>query len=430
MTGKGHFLFVTWEGGGNVPPVLGLAKALVGRGHTVTVLAEPCLETRIRDVGCRFLPFTDHLTRTSRDEVLLADWKAASAPGALRETIKCLMFGPSQTIAHQTRVALTATKADVLVADWLLPAALVAGEAAKTPTVALVHCINMLPMPGKPTAGMMPAKGRMGRLRDQLLSRLMHHLADGFLPNLNQARKDHGLKPLVRSMHQFNEATRILVQSSEAFDILPSPMPENLRYIGPHLSELDGALEDIDPKWVSRDQGQPFLLASLSTTFQNQAETLRAVISGIDRARTATGVRPRAILTVGPSMDPDSFDAPDTITILQSAPHSRILPHVDAFVTHCGHGSVMKALSFGVPMVAVPMGRDQDDTAARIVARGLGVKTKARPRNIAKAIANVIDTPGYRQAADAISNRIQADAASSKGIDELEALLSHVGSAA
>jgi hypothetical protein len=36
-----HFLFVMFEGGGNVPPQLGIARRLVGRGHVVRVLADP-----------------------------------------------------------------------------------------------------------------------------------------------------------------------------------------------------------------------------------------------------------------------------------------------------------------------------------------------------------------------------------------------------
>ena len=38
-----RFLFVLWEGGGNVPPQLGLAAGLVDRGHDVRVLTEDCL---------------------------------------------------------------------------------------------------------------------------------------------------------------------------------------------------------------------------------------------------------------------------------------------------------------------------------------------------------------------------------------------------
>jgi hypothetical protein len=33
-----HYLFAMWEGGGNVPPMLGVARRLIARGHAVTVL--------------------------------------------------------------------------------------------------------------------------------------------------------------------------------------------------------------------------------------------------------------------------------------------------------------------------------------------------------------------------------------------------------
>ena len=39
MPNPRSFLFVTLEGGGNVPPVLGLARRLAARGHDVRVLS-------------------------------------------------------------------------------------------------------------------------------------------------------------------------------------------------------------------------------------------------------------------------------------------------------------------------------------------------------------------------------------------------------
>ena len=45
-------------------------------------------------------------------------------------------------------------------------------------------------------------------------------------------------------------------------------------------------------------------------------------------------------------------------------------------VTHGGHGTVMKALAAGVPLVILPHGRDQADTAARVTARSAGIALK------------------------------------------------------
>jgi UDP:flavonoid glycosyltransferase YjiC (YdhE family) len=99
-----------------------------------------------------------------------------------------------------------------------------------------------------------------------------------------------------------------------------------------------------------------------------------------------------------------------------------VFPHADAFVTHGGHGSVMRALAHGVPLVALPMGRDQDDTAVRIVERGLGLRPKRKPAAIAEAVRRVLTEPSFRAAARRMAATIRDDVAADRGIAELEAL--------
>lgn len=79
METRRSYLFVTWEGGGNVPPVLGLARRLAARGHTVRVLTEPCLERAVREAGARFLPFTRHFVREDRTEDIIGGLEAQDA---------------------------------------------------------------------------------------------------------------------------------------------------------------------------------------------------------------------------------------------------------------------------------------------------------------------------------------------------------------
>ncbi len=51
--------------------------------------------------------------------------------------------------------------------------------------------------------------------------------------------------------------------------------------------------------------------------------------------------------------------------------HSAVLERGALLVSHAGHGSVMKALWHGRPMVLVPWGRDQPGVAARAAALGV-----------------------------------------------------------
>ena len=93
------------------------------------------------------------------------------------------------------------------------------------------------------------------------------------------------------------------------------------------------------------------------------------------------------MVTTGPAIDPDQIDAPDGVTVVRSAPHREVLAHTDVLLTHGGHGTVMKGLVAGVPIVCMPTGRDQPDNAARLVHRGAGLKISknASPAKIAAA---------------------------------------------
>ena len=95
----------------------------------------------------------------------------------------------------------------------------------------------------------------------------------------------------------------------------------------------------------------------------------------------------RGLVTTGPAIPTGSIDAPANVTVVERAPHSEVLRHASAVVTHAGHGTVLKALAAGVPVVALPLGRDQLDNAARVAHHGAGLKLKpkASPDAIADA---------------------------------------------
>ncbi|XP_047309358.1 beta-D-glucosyl crocetin beta-1,6-glucosyltransferase-like [Impatiens glandulifera] len=58
------------------------------------------------------------------------------------------------------------------------------------------------------------------------------------------------------------------------------------------------------------------------------------------------------------------------------APQARILghPNVGGFVSHCGWGSVIEAMSFGIPIVAIPMNYEQPVTARLLEEIGVSLE--------------------------------------------------------
>jgi UDP:flavonoid glycosyltransferase YjiC (YdhE family) len=155
----------------------------------------------------------------------------------------------------------------------------------------------------------------------------------------------------------------------------------------------------------------------MSSTFQDQITPLQHVID-------ALGSLPvKALVTVGPALDVTVVRSAPNVTVVASAPHRQVLRDTAVVITHGGHGTVVKALAAGVPMVLMPHGRDQADTAVRVVTHGAGVALtrSARPDAIGAAVRQLLENPSYRAAAQRLGETIRRDAASDLLVTELEA---------
>jgi UDP:flavonoid glycosyltransferase YjiC (YdhE family) len=101
-----------------------------------------------------------------------------------------------------------------------------------------------------------------------------------------------------------------------------------------------------------------------------------------------------------------------------------VFPLASAVVCHGGHGTVMKALAHGLPVVVMPFGRDQKDNGARVVVAGAGLSLSpnASPARIAVAIRRVLEEPGFREGAQRMAAIIGRDVKEDRAVVEMEAL--------
>lgn len=433
MVEPGSFLFVTWEGGGNVPAVLGVARRLAARGHDVTVLTEPCLRSAVDALGGRFVSFTRYFTREDPTTPLLDDYDARNPLAALDRTFAGVMFGPAEVVADETSRVIAARRPDVVVADYLMPGALVAAEASGVARAVLWHTPEFVPGPGRPAAGpgFKPLPGPVGRLRDRLLDSLLLRTIARHVAGYDAVRRRHGLPPVGDAqglLGEYHRADLRLIQTTRAFDFPLDPAPPNVRYVGPLLD---------DPHWVAdgahpalHDDGRPLVVVGLSSTFQRQEATLRRAVEALGRlpvrglATTGPGLARRGSGAGGAGPGLDLGPVPANVTVVESVSHAAVLPRAAAVVTHAGHGTVMRALAAGAPLVCLPMGRDQNDNAAKVAFHGAGLVLGkgASPAAIARAVSRVLDEPGFRQAAARLGERVRADAQEDAATSELETL--------
>lgn len=427
--GRRQFLLTMWEGGGTIPPQLGVAKRLLERGHQVHVLGDPTIRARALDAGCSFSPWrrAPHRTSLDRDQDLFKDWEVRNPLVMLARARDRLMAGPASDFAADTAAAIESVEPDVLLADSLLLGTIIPAQAARIPVAALAPNIWMVPCPGTPTVGpgLAPARNELGRARDRIMRLVATRVFDGGLPKLNAAREEHGLAPIGSFWRQLLDADRILMLTSAAFDFSSSRLPpgvrERVRYVGPILDDPDWA-EPWRSPW-SDDDPRPLVLVALSSTFQEQAPLLRRVVAALSTLPV------RALVTLGQAVRPDEVPGSDNVRVVASAPHAAVLPHAALVVTHCGHGTTMKALAAGKPLVCIPMGRDQNDTAARVAWHRAGKRLapSADEGTLRSAVEEVLASDAYRRGAAALSESIASELRESDLVGELEHLASSGG---
>jgi MGT family glycosyltransferase len=411
-----RYLLPMWDGGGTVTPGLGVARRLLARGHSVHVLADPTIGAHAEQAGCTFSPWAHAPHRTSLDpaEDLLHDWETTNPLVMLRRVRDRFIAGPAEAFAADTADVIERVGPDVVVPDYLLFGSIIAAQAADLPVVPTVPNIWTIPTRGVPAIG--PgwplAKGRPGRWRDAALLWAVNALFRKGLPALDAARAARGLAPLRSFYDQVLDTDGILVLTSRTFDVASGATPANATYVGPILDEPSWA----EPWTDAEASGEPLVLVAFSSTYQQQAPLLQRAVDGV------SSLPVRGVVTLGPMLAPDSVSSSANVTVVPSAPHGPILRAASVAVTHCGHGTVMKALANGVPMVCIPMGRDQNDTAARVVHHGAGIRlsTRASATEIATAVRTVLEDPRYRNNAARLARAIADEVATSDLVGVLE----------
>jgi MGT family glycosyltransferase len=419
MTQPKRYLFAIIDGGGTVPADTSVIRALVQRGHDVRVLADRVLAPDLEATGAEHVPWDRAPQRPNLDpqSVIMKDWDTKTPFQAFGRVRDGAMVGPAALFAEDVRAELRRRPADVVVGNFFVFGAQIAAEAEGVPFAFLVSNLLSFPDSGTPPLGpgLKPARGPLGRARDAALNRVMARLFDKSLDQLNEARRANGLEPRASVLENFERADRLLLMTSRAFEYESFTPPPNVRVVGPRLD---------DPAWVGDwtppAGDDPLVLVGMSSTYMDHADVLQRVTTALGRLRV------RGVVTTGPSIPVEAIEAPANVTVVERAPHREVLRHASAVVTHAGHGTVIKALAAGVPVVALPLGRDQLDNAARVAHHGAGLRLKpnAKPDAIAKALRRVLDDPAFAANAERLAAAIAAETAEDRAAQELEALAS------
>ena len=415
-----NFLIATWEGGGSVMPALTVAKKLADRGHRVRVMSDRCNRPEAEAAGASFIPWTRAPSRPdrSRESDTFRDYEAETPQDQIRLVMERVWTGPALDFAEDVIAELRRERADLVISSEMLMGVMAGCESIGQPFVALTCNISLFPIPGVPPVGpgLAPAETPEEAGFHREVAAGNEALFAIGLPALNAARRLLGLQPLARLADQLDAAEALLLGTSAAFDFAPPALPEGVAYVGPQLADPPWAAAWHSP-WPA-DDVRPLILVGFSTTFQDHVGVLQAIIDG------AATLPVRLLVTLGDTIAPDELVPAANCALVHSAPHNAVMPETALVITHGGHGTVTRALMHRKPLLVVPHGRDQNDNAVRVTARGAGqmLPATATAEDFRTAIADLLADHRYAEAANRLGARVAADVDNSPVAEALERL--------
>jgi UDP:flavonoid glycosyltransferase YjiC (YdhE family) len=379
-------LFVTWMGGGNVRPVLASASDLVRRGHNVHILSNPAMRESVESVGAHYHPYASippHDPGTRETDVIRA--YEGQTIGETNDIIaRRLVFGPAAAFCRDTLSLIDAVAPRVVVADYVLPGAMVAAEARGIPYIVVSDGMFPLPYPGRPR-GATP------------YAYLFERMTIKWLPHLNDLRRSLGVAEIARPGELYAGAARFLVMTYAALGGFEPP--QGVTFAGPQFSPPDVGAEAL----ARRRQSTPIVVCSFSTIVtEEQTGLIRRLARALDQLDV------EAWIGTGSSTAAGIDTTYQRVKVSRFIPLEQLLPEARLMVNHAGNGTVVRALAFGVPQLCIPFIQDQHDYAHRIADLGVGlsISKRASVDECAAALGKLLSTFEFLDRAEELRRRI------------------------
>ncbi len=387
-----------------------LAEVLRSRGHDTVFVGPPALAPHARREGASFAPFPGPAA-------------AARIESGLRGFVRLMWETAAATAAHGAGgpAALRRAGIDLVAVDEMEPGGSLAAEAAGVPRITLAMSLPLRRDPGVPPpyVGWDWRPGPDGERRARGAWRVSDALMTAQRRALVQSCRDHGL-PVRDRPSDWVAPGGSIAQLVGGLDF-PRPQP-----VGPLVGPIRRpAADDADVPF----DGAPYVFASLGTIAGERQRLFRIIAEAASRTGMNLALAHCDGLSPAQVRELQAL-APGRIDIRGFFDQRPTIRAASAVITHAGLNTVLDAAEAGVPMIALPLGNDQNGMAARLQRIGGAIILSARrvtPAALADALVAVTSEPGWRTALDPARAEIAAAGGAAAAADAIEAALRQTG---
>lgn len=398
-----HISIVAYGTWGDVRPSIALGLALKEAGYGVRLIVTEDFAGWVNDTGLdiHLLPVNNFKvlkqvsTKTNPLSVILALHREI-APALVRAGHDLM------TVAGDTDL--------FLVNEWLL------GIVSAIAEVHQLKLVNLATQPAIKTRAMpistmpaLPDRMPFREFYNMLSYDFAHYLRwFSYVRNLNSLRKTHLNLAALSPREYLDLLDRIPSITLISQHVIPHPED------WPDHHHLTGFLFYDDDDWRSPADLEEFIHSGETPVYvgfgsihdHHPNETTGLILDALKYANH------RAVLYKGWA-DLGQYDLPDSVYLLDYAPHRWLFPRMAAVVHHAGAGTSAAALRAGVPAVPIPHFGDQQFWARRLYQMGAGTTPLPRSRlnavDLAERIARAVQDSQLRSRAADLGARISRE---------------------
>jgi UDP:flavonoid glycosyltransferase YjiC (YdhE family) len=379
---------------GHAFPMLALGARLAARGHEVTLETWSHWRNYVEAAGMRFVAAPEYPVFPTLERPL----------------------GPYEAVVRataQTRPALARAAPDVVVHDILTLAPALAAELEGVPCATLIPHLYPVGTPGLPPYAFGGRRPRtaLGATLWRAFDRPVRSGLRRGRTELNDTRAQVGLGPVARFHGGLSQ--RLTIVGTFPQLEYPRPWPDHVHVVGPVMWE-----PPFDP--VEPPPGQPpLVLVAPSTAQDPDHRLLRAALSGLGRERV------RVLATWNSRALRGPVAVPANARLVEWLSYSQTMPGCALVICHAGHGTMVRALAEGVPVLAVPHAGDMAENAARADWAGVGVRLPWRllsPSTVRLATRRALATASLRSRAHELAAWSARHDGASRAADLVEGL--------
>jgi zeaxanthin glucosyltransferase len=409
-----HFGIISPPVSGHIHPFGALGRELLKRGHRVSLIHMSDLGEAVRTEGLEFIPIgrAEHPPGSLAES--LAQLRRLDGFAALRFTIGAISK-TTEMVCRDAPAAIRDAKIDALLVDQTEPAGGAVAEYLNIPFVTVCNALIMnreayAPPPFTPWKY---HRSPVGQVRNWFGYIVSDALMRPIWRIVGDYRNKWKLPPLKSADDTFSRILQISQQPA-AFDFPRKALPEHFHYVGPLRNESGRV---IPFPWEKLD-GRPLVYASLGTLQTGKERIFRCF------AEACVGFDVQLVITHGGGLTEAQVNSfPGDPLLVSYAPQLDVLAHARLTLTHAGLNTVLDSLTYGVPVVAIPITYEQPAIASRIRWSGVGEVIPLRRLNVDKlrgALQRVLSDSSYSWQAEKIRNSIQQSGGATRASDLIE----------